>query len=216
MLFLRRSWLWLYIRVGVFLGQELSNPQPNEMKSCYRFYMLNCSFNEAQAYCKSQGGHLTWNQGLQTFIQNFTKMERTWWVVRSLPSPRKHQEATHSGRALVWVLRKRASCALFWGGGRKLLESFSFYIQESSRGLEHYLSLQGVHFYGSAFICLCRAAKGSAKGFLSNEWSLCPHLLVWCSFAVFNLGRLEVCSICFVLYLRSFCFITQNDLKLDI
>ncbi|KAK7830372.1 hypothetical protein U0070_018880, partial [Myodes glareolus] len=96
MLFLRRSWLWLYIRVGVFLGQELNNPQSNEIKICYRFYMLNCSFNEAQAYCETQRGHLTWNQGLQTFIQNFTKMERTWWVGRSLPPPRKHQEATHT------------------------------------------------------------------------------------------------------------------------
>lgn len=213
MLFLRRSWLWLYIRVGVFLGQELRNPQPNEIKICYRLYMLNCSFNEAQAYCETQRGHLTWNQGLQAFIQNFTKMERTWWVGRSLPSPRKHQEATHTGRALVWVLRKRASCGLFWvGGWGKLLESFSFYIQEKSRDFKPYLSLRGIHFYGSAFICLCRAAKG----FLSNEWSLCPHLHVWCSFALFNLGCFEVCSICFVLYLRSFCFITQNDLKLDI
>lgn len=103
MLFPRRSWLWLYIIVGVSLGHELSNSQPHGEKSCYRLYMLNCNFNEADNYCKTQEEQLTltWNQGLQTHIQSIYRKETTWWVGTSLQILGKRQEATHSGRALV-------------------------------------------------------------------------------------------------------------------
>lgn len=115
MLFPRRSWLWLYIIVGVSLGHEQSNSQPHGEKSCYRLYMLNCNFEEANNYCRDQEEHLTrtWNRGLQTHIQSIYEKETTWWVGTSPQPLGKRQEATHSGRALVQVPRKETSCALF-------------------------------------------------------------------------------------------------------
>ncbi|XP_049999422.1 polycystin-1-like protein 3 [Alexandromys fortis] len=98
MLFPRRSWLWLYIIVGVSLGHEQSNSQPHGEKSCYRLYMLNCNFEEANNYCRDQEEHLTrtWNRGLQTHIQSIYEKETTWWVGTSPQPLGKRQEATHS------------------------------------------------------------------------------------------------------------------------
>ncbi|XP_075834133.1 polycystin-1-like protein 3 [Microtus pennsylvanicus] len=115
MLFPRRSWLWLYITVDVSLGYELSNSQPHGEKSCYRLYMLNCSFKEADTYCKNQREHLTltWNQGLQTYIQSRYQKETTWWVGTSLQTLGKHQEATYSGDAADSKARKCNSMTIY-------------------------------------------------------------------------------------------------------
>lgn len=105
MMFWRRSWLWLYIRVGVLLGHKLSNPEQQGKNNCYQLNRLSCNFQEAETYCHNQRGHLahTWIPELQAFIQGSPNKETMWWVGRNLlpPPPRKHQETFYPGRALV-------------------------------------------------------------------------------------------------------------------
>ncbi|CAH7063542.1 Pkd1l3 [Phodopus roborovskii] len=107
MLFQRRSWLWVYIRVGVLLGYLLRNPEQHEKNNCYQLIRLSCSFHEAETYCHNQKGHLahTWNPELQAFIQSSLKKETMWWVGRNLLPPRNHQEATHPDVADVGAIK---------------------------------------------------------------------------------------------------------------
>ncbi|KAL1783921.1 polycystic kidney disease protein 1-like 3 [Sigmodon hispidus] len=99
MFFPRRSWLWLYIRVGVLLGHEQSKPKQLG-ENCYQLNRLYCSFQEAEEYCQTQKGRLahTWNPELQVSIQRFWKKETKWWVGENLLPLRRPQEMAHPGQ----------------------------------------------------------------------------------------------------------------------
>lgn len=163
MLFPRRSWLWLYIRVGVLLGHEPSNPEPPGKNSCYRLHRLLCSFEEAETYCRgSQGGRLahTWNPALQTFFQSSLTNEIVWWVGENLMLPRKRQETSHPGRALVLNVEERNILCLVLGR-KKVTLLFQLLYSEKKKMRTGASSLSaGVHFHAPAFFCLWRKAAG--------------------------------------------------------
>ncbi|XP_055477492.1 polycystic kidney disease protein 1-like 3 [Psammomys obesus] len=92
MLFQRWSWLLLYVRVGIVLGPEPSDPEQHGKSHCYQLHKLNCNFAEAERFCRNLRGHLahTWNPKLQAVIQKFLKKETIiWWVGENLNQLRK-------------------------------------------------------------------------------------------------------------------------------
>ncbi|XP_052022317.1 polycystic kidney disease protein 1-like 3 [Apodemus sylvaticus] len=112
----RRSWVWLYIRMGailgVLLGREPSIPGQHGRNSCYQLNRLYCNFQEAESYCHTQGGRLayTWNPKLQDLLQSSPKKETVWWVGENLKLPRKHPGVTQTGGVAASRNQKPEEC----------------------------------------------------------------------------------------------------------
>ncbi|XP_036087305.1 polycystic kidney disease protein 1-like 3 isoform X4 [Rousettus aegyptiacus] len=103
------------------LGTRLAQQELN------RFY---CSFEEAENYCRAQGGYLayTWNQEVQDLIWNFLEEGKKWWIGQNLMLLRKYQEkndptvtthwapkptgCTYMSRKSDWISSKADSCSL--------------------------------------------------------------------------------------------------------
>ncbi|NP_001034789.2 polycystin-1-like protein 3 isoform a precursor [Mus musculus] len=116
MLLQRRSWLWLYIRIGVILGDILGRkPSIREQhggNSCYQLNRLFCDFQEADNYCHAQRGRLahTWNPKLRGFLKSFLNEETVWWVRGNLTLPGSHPGINQTGGDDVLRNQKPGEC----------------------------------------------------------------------------------------------------------
>ncbi|XP_077745480.1 polycystin-1-like protein 3 isoform X2 [Canis aureus] len=93
-MFFRGTWLWLYIRIGIILGRELNTPDQRGKNNCYQLNRFHCSYEEAEDYCRLQGGHLayTWNPEVQHLLWDFLEEGHKWWIGQNLKLLGKHQE----------------------------------------------------------------------------------------------------------------------------
>uniref|UniRef100_A0A8C0N2C1 Polycystin 1 like 3, transient receptor potential channel interacting n=1 Tax=Canis lupus familiaris TaxID=9615 RepID=A0A8C0N2C1_CANLF len=93
-MFFRGTWLWLYIRIGIILGRELNTPDQRGKNNCYQLNRFHCSYEEAEDYCRMQGGHLayTWNPEVQHLLWDFLEEGHKWWIGQNLKLLGKHQE----------------------------------------------------------------------------------------------------------------------------
>uniref|UniRef100_A0A8P0TNH6 Polycystin 1 like 3, transient receptor potential channel interacting n=2 Tax=Canis lupus familiaris TaxID=9615 RepID=A0A8P0TNH6_CANLF len=101
-MFFRGTWLWLYIRIGIILGRELNTPDQRGKNNCYQLNRFHCSYEEAEDYCRMQGGHLayTWNPEVQHLLWDFLEEGHKWWIGQNLKLLGKHQENNNLGKAL--------------------------------------------------------------------------------------------------------------------
>uniref|UniRef100_A0A8C5UZZ4 Polycystin 1 like 3, transient receptor potential channel interacting n=1 Tax=Microcebus murinus TaxID=30608 RepID=A0A8C5UZZ4_MICMU len=98
MLFRGRTWVWLYIRTSIILGSELGSPELPERKKnlCYQFNRFNCSFEEAENYCRAHQGQLahTWNKGVEGFLSHILDEGKKWWIRENFKAS-KHRGENH-------------------------------------------------------------------------------------------------------------------------
>ena len=133
MLLQRRSWLWLYIRIGVILGDILGRkPSIREQhggNSCYQLNRLFCDFQEADNYCHAQRGRLahTWNPKLRGFLKSFLNEETVWWVRGNLTLPGSHPGINQTGRALVLNVEGKSFLGLCYRVEESHLWPFHFF-----------------------------------------------------------------------------------------
>lgn len=128
MFFKRRTWFWLYIRTSIILGRELNSPKQHGKNNCYQLNRFYCSFEEAENYCRAQGGYLAyaWNQEVQDLIWNFLEEGKKWWIGQNLMLLRKYQEKNDPSKTLRFSVYFFAF--ILGHRERKKFKSFCLYI----------------------------------------------------------------------------------------
>ncbi|KAM9607613.1 LOW QUALITY PROTEIN: polycystin-1-like protein 3 [Trichechus inunguis] len=93
MFFKGKTWIWLYIRTSIILGSGLNSPEQHGKNNCYQLNGFECSFKEAENYCRARRGYLayTWNQKVQDLVQDFLEEGRKWWIGQKLILLRKQR-----------------------------------------------------------------------------------------------------------------------------
>ncbi|KAI5762662.1 PKD1L3 [Gulo gulo luscus] len=111
MVFRGGIWLWLCIRTGVILGNELNIPERHGKNHCYQLNRFHCSYEEAEYHCRVQGGHLayTWNLEVQNLLWDSLEEGSKWWIGQNLKHLGKHRENNNPGIVGPWP-PERPSC----------------------------------------------------------------------------------------------------------
>lgn len=155
MFFKKKPWLWLYIRISIILGSKLNSPEQHGKNNCYQLNRFHCTFEKAENYCRTQGGHLayTWNQEVQDLVWDFLE-EKKWWIGQNLMLLGKYQEKDNPCKALRFSVMKETFLLLFWDKRKKKVKSSCLWTFLSSF-LEIFLLL----YYSLWFVCVTKMVR---------------------------------------------------------